>query len=192
MDKSHSPDWVMVHETADKFYRESPDKIWLSDEQVHTLDSTPAEPSAMAYFARFAIGNNYRPIESTITAARMLNINVIDVPIELQDKVPAYGVWFHNSPVLLVGEAKTKAKFNHAVATEIGKILLARPPKLEGVKGRRLENYSRDFADQFLYPDSAALALKESKSRQLLVTHKQYFDVDSATILRRLHKAQKL
>jgi Zn-dependent peptidase ImmA (M78 family) len=191
MDLSRSTEWALAFDAADRMYRERIDGAEVSEEQFDFLETIGPDPITLASLARITIGNMDNPIDSMVAVAKRLDLNVGVVPPKAQSKVTVFGSWFHDFPVLLIGEGKTKTSFNHAVAAEIGGLLLCRAAYPDGMKTREFKSHMRDFADAFLYPDSAVRELKYMPSLRRFHDHANDFSVNSVTIFRRLRNIGK-
>lgn len=183
-----SEDWAIAYDALDRFWQSSDDAYQIGDEQVLFMESVGANPIAMAEFTRLMLGNCHDPIDDPVAAAIALKINVGAMPERVQEKIPACAAWFHDTPTLLVAERSNLPQYRHAVATEIGGLLVARTAS----KSTRQHNKrARDFADAFLYPDTAIRELKHAPSRHRYISHSEDFGVPRATILRRLLTVNK-
>lgn len=192
MSNKNTRDMAQVHNALDRFWRELPGEYAIGSEQVDFMERFGEDPATMAGLTRLAIGNSHDPISDPVAAARELNISVGVIPKEVQDKIPARGVWFHDTPVMLVGESSTSPQFRHAVATEIGGLMVCRAAILANKSERQLNRLARKFADAFLYPDAAVQELKHLPSRQRFRDHVEDFGVQGITIIRRLSTVSRV
>lgn len=186
MDHSKSQEWALAFDAADRMYRNRSDGAFIRKEQLDFIESVGPDPNTLASLARITIGNLDNPIGSIVVAAERLNLNVGVVPPKALKKVTVFGTWIHDYPVLLIGEGKNIASFNHAVASEIGGLLLCKAAYIDGQKTHGLKKLMRNFADSFLYPDSAAYELRHMPSIRRLKEHSDDFAVSNATIFHRL------
>lgn len=183
-----SEEMAVAHDALDRFYCDHEDLYQIDKEQLLLLESVGMNPNALAQFTRLVLGNSHDPIDDPVTAAQELKINVGRLPEKIQDKIPACAAWFHETPTLLVSERSNSPEYRHAVATEIGGLLVARARR-GSIHGHNRR--ARSFADAFLYPDTAVRELKHAPSRQRYISHSEDFGVPRAAILRRLSTVAK-